>query len=516
MKTKFLLLSILCFASFQNFAQICAVDAGADASICPSDSTPLMATVADPTANYRYFWSPEAGLSDSTIANPMAMPTATTVYYVTITDTDSTELVVNGDFSLGNTAFLSDYRDSISVWNKGTFNITTNSQAVHPSFSPCLDHTAGGVNMMVVNGSDVSNEIVWQQTINVTPLTTYEYSTWVINAVQTTNLPELQFSINGQLIGPVFTSLPSPCDWSQFFTTWYSDTATTATIRIINQSTAGVGNDFAIDDISFRALCLAIDSVTVTVYDEYDPLINGLGVDTVICDANPMTLSTSIPGATNFVWQDNSTAETYTTGNGGIYSVSLIDGNGCDFADSISITASQSPQVSLPSDTTICEDNLVTFNVYDPTATAYLWRGPSVYFLQNNPKDSVFTATFAGVYEVDITNSCGTLTQLIELNTEDCTCSPFIPTAFTPNNDGDNDELFIYTGCVLEDVNFSVFDRWGARVFATTDVSMGWDGLIGGSLAPLGVYIYKLEYKSENFKGELVSSIAYGDITLVR
>ena len=494
------------------------VDAGADASICPSDSTPLMATVADPTANYRYFWSPEAGLSDSTISNPMATPLATTVYYVTITDTDSTELVVNGDFTQGSVAFISDYTDSISTWNGGTFRVFNNPQVTHPGFSPCLDHTGGGLgaNMMVVNGSDVANEIVWQQTISVNPFTTYEYSTWVINVVTTFNLPELQFSINGQLIGPVFTSLPTPCDWSQFFTTWNSDTATTATIRIINQSTAGVGNDFAIDDISFKALCSATDSVTVTVFDEYDPLINGLGPDTVICDANPMTLSTSIPGATNFVWQDNSTADTYTISNGGIYAVSLTDGNGCDFSDSISITASISPQVTLPSDTTICEDNLVTFNVYDPSATSYLWRGPSVYFLQNDPTDSVFTATFEGVYEVDITNGCGTLTQLIELNTEDCTCSPFIPTAFTPNNDGDNDELFIFTGCVLEDVKFSVFDRWGARVFATDDVNAGWDGLINGSLAPTGIYIYKLEYKSENFKGEVVPSISYGDITLIR
>ena len=214
MKIKVLLLSILFFASFQSFAQICVVDAGADASICPSDSTPLMATVADPTANYRYFWSPEIGLSDSTISNPMAMPTATTVYYVTITDTDSTELVVNGDFSLGSTAFLSDYKDSVSTWNGGTFNVSTNPQATHPGFSPCLDHTNNGGNMMVVNGSDVANEVVWQQTINVTSGTTYEYSTWVINVVPTFNLPELQFSINGNLIGPIFTSLPDPCDWS--------------------------------------------------------------------------------------------------------------------------------------------------------------------------------------------------------------------------------------------------------------------------------------------------------------
>ena len=102
------------------------------------------------------------------------------------------------------------------------------------------------------------------------------------------------------------------------------------------------------------------------------------------------------------------------------------------------------------------------------------------------------------------------------MNTEDCTCSPFVPNAFTPNGDGDNDELFLFTGCMIEDVNFLIFDRWGERVFETSDISIGWDGLLDGSLAPIGVYIYKLEYKSENFKGEVVSSISYGDITLIR
>jgi gliding motility-associated-like protein len=516
MKIKVLLLSLLLVGSFQTFGQICAVDAGSNVSICTGDSTPLMATVSDPTKNYRYFWSPAAGLSDSTIANPVAKPLATTIYSVKITDTDTIELVANGDFSQGNVGFNSDYKDSVSVWNRGTFRIVMSPQTAHPGFSQCADHTSSNGFMMVVNGSNIPNEIVWEQTINVVPFTTYEYSTWVTNVVSTVNLPKLQFSINGKLIGPVFSSLPTPCDWNQFFTTWYSDTATIATITIINQSTAGIGNDFAIDDISFRAICLATDSVTVHLFEEYDPLVDGLGADAVLCDANPMTLSTSIPGATNFVWQDNSTASSYTTSNGGIFSVSLLDGNGCDFVDTISITASQSPQVTLPSDTTICEDNIVSFNVYDPSASAYLWRGPSVYFLQNDPTSPEFTATFEGVYEVDVTNGCGTLTQLIELKTIDCSCSPFVPNAFTPNNDGDNDELFIFTGCTLEDVRFSIFDRWGERVFATDDINVGWDGLTSGSLAPSGTYVYRLEYRSENFKGEVVPSIEYGDIILLR
>ena len=192
-----------------------------------------------------------------------------------------------------------------------------------------------------------------------------------------------------------------------------------------------------------------------------------------------------------------------------------MDNNNCTFSDTITFSEGLSPQITLPADTTICEDNIVSFNVYDPSATSYLWRGPSVYFLQNDPTDSVFTATFPGIYEVDITNECGTLTQIIDLKTKNCVCTPFIPNSFTPNNDGKNDELQIFTGCDITELKFSVFNRWGELVFYTEDVNQGWDGTLRGSLAPNGVYVFKMEYQAENFKGEVVPNVLYGDITLI-
>lgn len=518
MKIKALLFFLFATASFQSMAQIaCGVDAGLDVSLCPGDSTALNATVSDPTVTFRYFWSPSAGLSDTSIVNPVAKPTATTTYQVEITRTDAAELVVNGNFSQGNQFFTSEYTDSVSVWNGGTYSINTSPQNVHPGFSACNDHTTGSSQMMVVNGASTANVVIWEQTIPVTPNTEYEYSTWVINALaNAVNLPELQFSINDQLIGPVFTSSPLVCEWTQFFTTWHSDTSTTATIKIINQSVYSVGNDFAIDDISFKAICRASDSLTVTVFEPYDPAIYGLGNDTISCDGNPITLGVTVPNPTNIQWQDGSSATSYSVSNAGVYTVSLQDDNNCLFTDTVTVRTGLSPQVTLPADTTICSDNIVTFNVYDPTATEYLWRGPSVYFLQNDPRDSVFTATFPGVYEVDVVNECGTLTQLIELKTEDCTCKPFIPNGFTPNNDGDNDKLYIFSGCEIESLSFSIFDRWGGRVFYTEDINQGWDGLIGGQLAAVGAYVFKLEYTAPNFKGEVVKSYMYGDISLIR
>ena len=520
MKIKALLiLSFLIFGAAQfSYAQIiCGVNAGTGGTICPGGTVQLGATVTPDTLSYRYFWSPSIGLSDSSIINPTAQPTVTTTYSIEVTTVDSTELVVNGDFSDGYTGFTSDYRDSTSLWNEGTYSINTSPQNVHPGFFTCGDHTTGTEQFMIINGTAQPNAIVWSQTINVTPFTDYEFSAWLTNVLKNApTLPLLQFSINGQLIGSPFTSAQTECEWTQFFTTWYSDTSSTAVIEIINQSTFGNGNDFGIDDISFRGICRSTDSVTVFVHVPYDPAIYGLGADTMICDGNPVTLETSVPGATMHLWQDGSTNSSITVNSQGTFGVGLLDGNGCVFTDTISVTESNSPQITLPADTTICKDNVVVFNVYDPTATSYLWKGPSVYFLQNNPRDSVFTATFEGTYEVDISNECGTLTQIIELKTEDCVCSPFIPTSFTPNNDGNNDDLYIYAGCEVMSLKFSVFNRWGARVFYTDDINVGWDGKIDGADAPMGVYVYKFEYTAANFKGEVVESFTYGDITLVR
>jgi gliding motility-associated-like protein len=63
-----------------------------------------------------------------------------------------------------------------------------------------------------------------------------------------------------------------------------------------------------------------------------------------------------------------------------------------------------------------------------------------------------------------------------------------VPNIFTPNNDGQNDVYRVY-GTDLFDFSLMIFDRWGGKVFETTDINEGWDGNFKGQPLQSGVYV---------------------------
>lgn len=89
----------------------------------------------------------------------------------------------------------------------------------------------------------------------------------------------------------------------------------------------------------------------------------------------------------------------------------------------------------------------------------------------------------------------------------------YIPNAFSPNNQDhpENETLKVYGFC-LETMTFQVFNRWGQKVFETTDQTVGWDGTFNGEPLNSGVFVYRLEAK--DFKGKGFS--LKGNVTLVR
>ena len=72
----------------------------------------------------------------------------------------------------------------------------------------------------------------------------------------------------------------------------------------------------------------------------------------------------------------------------------------------------------------------------------------------------------------------------------------FMPNAFTPNADGINDIYYPSTISSYQFVSFTILNRWGVKVFATTNSGMGWDGSINGNPQETGPYVYYLEMKS--------------------
>lgn len=147
----------------------------------------------------------------------------------------------------------------------------------------------------------------------------------------------------------------------------------------------------------------------------------------------------------------------------------------------------------------------------------YNWS-PSTYLNNQNLTHPISTPEESITYVVTITdaNEDGLCqkTDSVRLLVYDSFCgSPniFVPNAFTPNGDGENDALWV-RGSGLTEISFTIFNRWGEEVFKTEDQSMGWDGTYKGEPAEPAVFVYQLEAVCDG--GE--TYFEKGNITLIR
>jgi gliding motility-associated-like protein len=113
------------------------------------------------------------------------------------------------------------------------------------------------------------------------------------------------------------------------------------------------------------------------------------------------------------------------------------------------------------------------------------------------------TPTQTTTYNVTVVDDFGCTTndtiKLTVIDPADLDCGGiFLPKAFTPNGDDLNDVYGISNPQAIQQlVAFEIFDRWGTRVFATTDAFETWDGTYRGETLNGGVYLYKVQYRCE-------------------
>ena len=260
---------LLLLSSFRLSAQCgLTVDAGPDLVVCPGGGQAQLNTSISGPNLAGFSWTPTAGLSDPLVLNPLATVSGETTYTLTAEVFDPTlNLIVNGDFSAGDSGFTTDYAPGSGgsnglLSNEGEYAVASNSFFTHFGFAFCFDHTGGGGGMLVVNGSGTAGDNVWCQTVTVQPNTRYSFNAWLMTVVAQ-NPARLQFSVNGAPLGAAFRAPSSTCNWEPFAETWMSAAATTAEICITNQNTAPSGNDFAIDDLFFGPVCVQTDEVTI-------------------------------------------------------------------------------------------------------------------------------------------------------------------------------------------------------------------------------------------------------------
>ena len=221
-----------------------------------------------------------------------------------------------------------------------------------------------------------------------------------------------------------------------------------------------------------------------------------------VCQGAAASFTDSSSNGTTYHWDfgDGGTSGTSPTTHifdtTGIYTITYIVGNptSCNGADTIvkQIKVLGLPVADFTFSPLVPQTNVpTTFTNLSVNADRYLWDfGDGATTADVNPSH-FYKRT--GDYKVCLTakNSSNCPSTACKTVSADVHPLADIPTAFSPNGDGKNDILFV-RGAAVQTMDVKIFNRWGEKVFETTDMNKGWDGTFNGQPQPVDAYAFIL------------------------
>jgi gliding motility-associated-like protein len=245
------------------------------------------------------------------------------------------------------------------------------------------------------------------------------------------------------------------------------------------------------------------------------------GNDTTICYNTPAFLRATTDG-NSWSWQASTSLNSLSSLNpvaspvtNTAYVFSAYDSRGCPKPgmDTVSVIVLPKIVPYAGNDTSVIVGQPLQMQATG--GENYAWF-PSQYLSDYSIANPV--ATFSSpagdfIYKVEVSNSAGCIDSAF-IHVKAFATEPvvFVPTAFTPNNDGKNDVLRpIAVGMRRIDF-FQVYNRWGQLLYSTRIGGQGWDGRVNGELQANNVYVWVV--KALDYKG--TSYLRKGTFTLIR
>ncbi|MEO0037240.1 MAG: hypothetical protein RIQ59_451, partial [Bacteroidota bacterium] len=399
-----------------------------NATICAGGNTTL--SVNGSSSAYAWVASPvDPTLTAPTSATPTVSPAVSTNYTVSSSVPSIKNLIYNGDFSLGNVGFGTDYQYLANAPTGGiqkAYGIVTNPSAWFAPFSTCPDHTNGTGKMMVMDGSSFNggNDKFWSQIVPTVAGQNYTFSYWV-QTVATPNPAAILVKINGVSLGTNNAPAVATCgNWIQYTLPWNSGASTSAVIEMYDTNTIAAGNDFAVDDVSFSTstTCSFSKTINITVTN----LAITVPTNQSVCSGTliPVLNFTSNQPGTTFSWTNsNPLLAIGSSGTGNITNLLATNTTSSPIVATITVTGSLSgcandvkqftitinptPKVIVNSiekctgDTSL---SVITATPGIPGTYSYVWTVPATVANPGNVA-SINNATVAGNYTVVITNT---------------------------------------------------------------------------------------------------------------
>ena len=366
-----------------------------------------------------------------------------------------------------------------------TFNTGTPSTSTLQNPMGVIFNTAGTHNITLVVSDGSSNDTITKQ-IYVAP--------------------QISASISGKneiCLGDATTLTAAPNGNNYLWTT------TETTQNITKSPLATTTYKVYVNNVA------CIDSAEYTV--AVNPLPDVSATTTLTrCDMNSGSATAmgnlGTPGYT-YAWSNGSSDATATDLGVGNYTVTVTDSKNCTATTSVSVSMYPNPTATVSPYPVGSVRVGESIQLSASGGQNYSWSPETFLSCTNcaNPLSTPIVEEIKYCVEVIDNNGCSDTACTTIL--VDTTCSAiFVPNAFSPNDDTNNDDIGITNICPFNKVRFAIFNRWGEKVFETNDPNIRWDGTYKGQPQPISTYYYYLDVELIN--GRQV--VRRGDITLIR
>lgn len=357
---------------------------------------------------------------------------------------------------------------------------------------PLPDHSSGSGYFLTIDPDGCPDRSYWKQNLYICPNTLYYFSVWVRN-ISGNPAPTFHFEIDQKAVTQPNTF--SENQWTQCSAIWFSaQTEGLVTMELVNDLPGCIANDVAIDDLYF-GVCGGVALSCPTVF-RFCPN-----------DANVLiTLSGHALGLNQAAYQwekQEPGSNLWLPIPGAVDTMLMLTEPGADAAGRYRLAAAESGNIGQHSCSVFSPPILLDPHpVYNIVDTVNICEGQSY---KGRQQSGLYVERYLSQQGCDSTR---TLDLRVRGGLD-----WYMPTAFSPNDDGLNDRISPqFSNLDMDDFLWQTFDRWGNLVFESKKPSLQWDGYARGKPCPAGVYVYHIRFKIEGCEMGAWS----GEINLIR
>ncbi len=445
-----------------------SADAGADVEVCSGESIQLGMA---PHAGYNYSWQGDAVLQNSNSAqtifqSPMDLSVPTTYVFTLTLDSANVGCITQDELMVTVNPLPTLAIDGPSQICEGE----EASLEALGNFQDILWNTGATGSSILAStaGSYFAEASLGQCDIS---------TTFILEVI---DLPDLDLGTDVQVCetsAPVILSVQDPALWNT------GVISNSIEVNSSGQFTATItSSNCSISD----TINVVIDTFpTSTLLEEY-----------TLCQGSTIDLNSGQSGQ----WNTGVFSNQIQVDDAGLYTVAISNGQ-CQLISSTVVIEKTIPAPELPQEVSICEGESYFLDPGLFEESDYLWNDG-----ETNP---IYRADKSGIYEVEVSNECGTASASTEVSVELCDWGLYIPNAFTQDGNGVNED-WVVKGYNVTNVKIFVYNRFGDMIFFTEQLESPW----APDVFEVGQDAYTYRVEALNYNGVKIER--HGHIRLLR